>query len=475
MKKQIALCIGIDRYDTSVGELTCAVNDAKDMAAKLESLKYDVILLTDATIEQIDKTIDELKCLLPNYDVALFYFAGHGFQDENTNYLAPVDIHKYKGSNMIRHALKLDDILKMLDEQDLDVKILILDACRNKLKMRGKSSQGFAPVSAPEGTIIAFATSPGQVAMESNGHGEFTSALLQHIDLPRIPIENMFKKVRESLAANTEGEQISWEHTSLMGDYYFNEDRVDAFSVYSSDAIADENYIFASSSPVAEIVKNLKIHDWDYQNPVMTKLKSVNWNDVSVNDMFVLGRNIYQAAVGRAWGCIFVISNLDLDYHEIPDAVKVHILNGMTFEIYFNKSGKLREEFKTGCYEQVLELLANRKFHQCRNYISDRLLNEKGNKVIYVPCDEERFEFEIKCSESATQGVLQLESIYWHGKNIFVRNEEYADICIKVREFKRRLCEKIVAPQDMVRWKFDFEIDEDTYITLPFAYTLKHI
>lgn len=72
-------------------------------------------------------------------------------------------------------------------------------------------------------TLIAFATSPGQVALDGKGrNGTYTEALLRHIHTPDITVEETFKRVRKTLSAVTKGRQTSWEHTGLSGDFFFN-------------------------------------------------------------------------------------------------------------------------------------------------------------------------------------------------------------------------------------------------------------
>ena len=53
-------------------------------------------------------------------------------------------------------------------------------ACREIIGHRG-AMKDFAPVSAPQGSVIAFATSPGQSSKENvgTGHGYYTEALLK--------------------------------------------------------------------------------------------------------------------------------------------------------------------------------------------------------------------------------------------------------------------------------------------------------
>lgn len=213
MRRQIALCIGNDNYqDSCLNKLSCAVNDATDISKKLEQLNYDVNLKVNLNSEAMHRVIDEFEALLPEYDVALFYFAGHGFEIEGENLLMPIDTKEGNSAYKKWVALTLNTVIDALEgksiENNIKTKIIILDACRQSLGSRG-GYRGFAPVFAPVGTIIAFSTSPGQFAFEYNGHGRYTDALIKCIDIPRIPIENMFKHVRELVAAQTDGDQIS--------------------------------------------------------------------------------------------------------------------------------------------------------------------------------------------------------------------------------------------------------------------------
>jgi uncharacterized caspase-like protein len=71
-------------------------------------------------------------------------------------------------------------------------------------------------VYAPKGTIIAYATLPGQIASDGTGrNGAYTAALLKHIDTPDCSLESMFKRLPNTLSAATHGKQISWEHTQF--------------------------------------------------------------------------------------------------------------------------------------------------------------------------------------------------------------------------------------------------------------------
>jgi uncharacterized caspase-like protein len=102
-------------------------------------------------------------------------------------------------------------------------------------------SRGLAPVYAPRGTLIAYATSPGQKASDGKGrNGAYTAALLEHIATPDCSVEEMFKRVRNTLSASTAQKQISWEHTSLAGPFYFNLSVAQRITDYGASALSDD-------------------------------------------------------------------------------------------------------------------------------------------------------------------------------------------------------------------------------------------
>ena len=75
---------------------------------------------------------------------------------------------------------------------------------------------------APGGTFISFATSPGRVAADGVGRNSpYTKHLLQALKQPNMPIEQVFKVVRRNVMDETKGEQIPWENSSLVGDFFF--------------------------------------------------------------------------------------------------------------------------------------------------------------------------------------------------------------------------------------------------------------
>ncbi len=91
--KRVALVIGNDSYE-SVPVLQKARNDARSMAEALTNLGYDVISAKDVGRRAMSRALVEFERKIGPGDIALFFFAGHGFAIEGTNYLLPVDVPK---------------------------------------------------------------------------------------------------------------------------------------------------------------------------------------------------------------------------------------------------------------------------------------------------------------------------------------------------------------------------------------------
>ena len=454
--KRLALCIGNESYKT-LPRLKCAVADAQAIAETLKSLGFDVILKTDLNRSELADAIFSTKDVLQNYDAILIYYAGHGFQVDNDNILAPIDLTINQRPEAVRYeAFPLQAVLEILSAYPEQTKVVILDACRENLGLRG-SFQTFAPISAPQGSIIAFSTSPGKYSRESelSGHGKYTEALLKYISLPRVEIETVFKKVRETLAAETGGTQIPWEHTSLIGQFYLNPDTIYDGAVYVQEAISDIHFSFSIGSKIKVIVDGLKTQNWPAQETAINSVSGIDFHNASINELFVLGRNIYQAADGNSFACQHFIDGFEAN-KRIPDGAKTHILNGMAFEIYYDSMGELRNRMKTGYYVKIINMLENPAFFSSREFISSYLCKLE-ERPIYIPGQNEIMYFSVKLEEMSNR--LYIREIIYQGHNILfidTDNEEnwYPTSFIRY-EFEHRIATMLVAPQDMVRFQYN--------------------
>ncbi len=169
--------------------------------------------------------------------VAVVFYAGHGVQIDGRNYLLPTDIAPSAGSDVVTAMVDMDQILAGLDDQ-VRTNILILDACRNNPFAppetasagpgRGLSATGLAAPSSlgagatsGAGTLIAFATAPGKVALDGDGdNSPFSAALTRHIGTPGLEVQQMLTRVRAEVVAGTKNRQVPWSNSSLLGEVY---------------------------------------------------------------------------------------------------------------------------------------------------------------------------------------------------------------------------------------------------------------
>jgi uncharacterized caspase-like protein len=334
-----ALVIGNAAYENA-GHLSNPVNDADDMTLKLIELGFDVDTLKDASFSQMNSALVTFAEKLKISSVGIFFFAGHAFQLSGENYLAVIDTSISSDYAVEQTAVTLSTVLRAMKYSSVRTGVVILDACRNNpFEGRGTSrstmSQELAPVSAPKGTLIAFSTSPGEKARDGDGgrNGCYTKALLKHIDTPNIPIETMFKRVRSTLEQITNAGQTSWEHTSLIGDFRFERRRAPDLDLYGHMALSDSLYP-RSNTPAGLLVDGLKSLNWYTQNPALRAFSTEDASASTVDELFIVGRNIYQAACGGANEALDYISNFKQRAPNVSKSQRKAILDGMLYEIF---------------------------------------------------------------------------------------------------------------------------------------------
>jgi uncharacterized caspase-like protein len=223
-KNKIALVIGNSNYQNA--PLKNPMNDAVEFSKELRALGFEVLNYNNVSRKTFREAIHEFgDKLRENKGIGLFYYAGHGLQSEGVNYLVPVDAIIEKDYDIQDECIRADFVLRMMETNANPMNIIILDACRNNPFTRSSRSvgQGLAqPESAPSGSIIAFATAPGKTASDGDSaNGLYTQELIKAMRKPGLSIEQIFKEVRINVAKLSNDQQVPWENSSLMGDFYF--------------------------------------------------------------------------------------------------------------------------------------------------------------------------------------------------------------------------------------------------------------
>jgi hypothetical protein len=459
MRKMIALVVGNAAYPNG-DHLKNPTNDANDFSIKIQQYGFSVILALDASHLTLDEKIQEFSDSLDANDVGLFYFAGHGIQINGENYLLAINTNTSSEAFARHTSLSLNKVLDVMDGSKCSTKIAILDACRsNPWKSpwsRDYGYSGLAPVHAPKGTIIGFATSPGQTASDGQGrNGVYTSALLQHIESADCTIETMFKRVRNTVSASTNGKQISWEHTSLSGEFYFNMSIGKIIVEYSQNALADKGFDLNTSIQCHMAIHYLKGRNWNLQKTGMSIINALMLSNSSLDDLFVLGRNIYQAACGE--------SNLAKDFivefvrktSSLEESKKHALLEGMLFEVYFNKEGLPRTDIKSEAIDELFALQMVPSLKQCFEFIS-RSTAMFPESFHFLHGKEDVISVTI--NSQTDDEIPTINGIYVNGKNIFkVVNERNnrkfngsSLRCLEREEFESTICRQLGLPKRLV-------------------------
>ncbi|HEY8934080.1 MAG TPA: caspase family protein [Cyclobacteriaceae bacterium] len=229
-ERRFALVIGNSNYPKNIGVLKNPVNDATDMARELERSNFKVQLLTDATYGQMRAALLKFKEQVDAGDrdktVSLFYYAGHGLQQDQENFLVPIDAAIEYEDDIARYCFPVQRmVLANMERSNSRINIVILDACRNNpfpSLNRSLGDQGLGEMRRARGSFIAYATAPGSVASDGSGkNGLYTQELIKAMQKPGLTIEQVFKEVRQNVLRFSGDKQNTWDSSNIVGDFYF--------------------------------------------------------------------------------------------------------------------------------------------------------------------------------------------------------------------------------------------------------------
>jgi formylglycine-generating enzyme required for sulfatase activity len=251
---RVALIIGNSNYRTA--PLSNPANDAADLAHALERKGFKVLVRENVSERGLKEAVDAFSKHLRKGGVGLFFFAGHGIQLKEQNFLIPIDVGFDSEADLTFKSVSAEYVLSLMAEAGNRVNVVILDACRNNPFQQAKRSisRGLGIMNvgrAERGTFIAYATSPGATAADGDGrNGLYTKYLLQSLDVADSDIDKVFGRVRGAVVQETNGEQVPWTSSSMVGSFYF-------------DPVQDST---ASHAPVAVLKAN---PDAEQEQPVV--------------------------------------------------------------------------------------------------------------------------------------------------------------------------------------------------------------
>ncbi|WP_318343374.1 caspase family protein [Flagellimonas baculiformis] len=467
--KTLALIIGNNNYYEKF-TLDNALNDAISIRKVFERLGYDIIFCENGNSEKIVELLTLFEEKIKEYDATIFYFAGHGFEVEGENYLAFTEcqIDSPNTYHCKQTCIMISDLLSIYKKYSNKINIAIIDACRKSFERGGTIAT--SPIQAPKGTLIAFSTSPNDGASDVGfeGNSIYTGALLKYIGRERLSVEELFKKVRKTVYNLSNGKQTTWEHTSLIGDFYFNTGQlVHSMNIpYSEDVVKDVNY--SNTDDFGQLIQKIKSYNWDIQNPAIDKVLKISAKDLDKNRQFILGRNLLQAS-GAAFSASEFMENLpdSIDKYLDVDGEN-HLLNGILFEIYFNPQAEFRKEkSKKHYFDKIIGLRKLAKFAKSFEFIRNLLISTEY-PLVYIPkSDDEIIDVDVVANNQKVTNDFNIESEYqlinkitFNGIEIIKEISNYNVYGVNELGLKQVLSSFLSAPIDLIQINSNIELNK---------------
>ncbi|MEZ5934243.1 MAG: caspase family protein [Alphaproteobacteria bacterium] len=253
-ERRVALVLGYSDYK-ELPPLENPTNDATAIASLLREVGFEVVEGFNQTREEALTAVRDFGTVADGAQIGLIYYAGHGIQVGGRNFLVPVDASPRVAADLAFEGIAMDDLINQVQARAETV-LFFLDACRdnplptyvasleNSPSRSLDAAQGLAPINVDVGSFTSFATGPNRVAYDGeNGHSPYTSALLDHLATPGLEIRSAMDLVRREVVEATKGQQVPWDHSSLMGPVHLVKAEGESVDV-PLPAVADADGVF---------------------------------------------------------------------------------------------------------------------------------------------------------------------------------------------------------------------------------------
>jgi CHAT domain-containing protein len=219
--RRLAFIVGNQKY--AEAPLQNSDNDANAMDSMLTEVGFQVRKVLDADRNTIISSFGQFAGEIHPGDSVLFYYAGHAIQIDGSNYLIPLGFTAKSSFEAKSEAINVGDLLEELNKAQPRVTIVILDSCRTNPYSGSRGFGGLHALETGQGTFIAFAAAPDRSASDdpSQQHGRFTGALLDALKVPGLSVDAVFNRVRKQVVDESNGSQIPWSNSALVGEFIF--------------------------------------------------------------------------------------------------------------------------------------------------------------------------------------------------------------------------------------------------------------
>ena len=224
---------------------------------------------------------------------------------------------------------------------------------------------------------------------------------------------------------------------------------------YSENVKADVDYPVKAKGEIGKIIGKLKSYTWPTQNPAIVGIMSLDWSNVSADDAFVLGRNVYQCACGGENRAKEILDNLRKELASVPEQRAIDLVNGMFFEVYFNSEGEFRgSELKSRKFPGLLKIQSVKKFSPSVAFIRRALEPYKSELPFRPNTDPETLEIKVKVKKSDPPTIREMTA---NGVDIISADDDpsgnFWRLSYKgftVKELKRQLSSEWGIPEQQI-------------------------
>jgi uncharacterized caspase-like protein len=229
-----ALVMGNDSYK-AVATLENAREDARLMAKSLTNVGYQMTLKLDLTEKEMKAALRSFKNQVDAGDEVAIFYAGHGVQLANSNYLIPIDVAGQDEEQIKDEGIALQRLLDDMTDKKAKFTLAMIDACRdNPFKSNGRAigggTRGLAPTTAATGQMVVFSAGSGQQALDKLGpsdkdkNGLFTRIFAREMQKPQVTVDRVVRSVRTEvvkLARSVGHDQVPAIYDQVVGEFYF--------------------------------------------------------------------------------------------------------------------------------------------------------------------------------------------------------------------------------------------------------------
>jgi uncharacterized caspase-like protein len=207
-----ALLIGNNRYSQE-HRLEYCINNVNDLQNKLETIDFQVTTGFDLICEDFDSIVEDFVKDINPGDLILFLFSGYGIHSNDQNYFVPIDDNQIKNSEMFEHrTVNVQTIIDMIMNRRPSVSIFLFDCSRPyRLSNQITSTNfidygGFNPIQPLTNALIFFSCDANKTTLDKSTNGRntiFLYYLLQYIDQPNLPIDELLDIVSDEITNET--------------------------------------------------------------------------------------------------------------------------------------------------------------------------------------------------------------------------------------------------------------------------------